>query len=153
MARPSFQKAWTAFARIYGDGSLQHVSQELGGKVAANIDGGIFENACAIRMSYVLNQSGYPVTSAHGATVSAADNSKYLFRVRDLEKHLRQRFGKPEVDGPARERDLAGDPGLLLFTVGGWSNATGHATVWNGRSCADRCYFPQSSHIAFWKLP
>ena len=152
MARPGFQKAWAAFAAIYGDGSLQHVAQKLGGKVQVNIDGGIFENACAIRMSHVLNETGFPISAAHGATVSGADNRRYLYRVRDLERHLRQRFGTPEVDGPTRNADLSGKRGLLLFTVGGWNNATGHATLWDGRACSDRCYFPESSHVAFWEL-
>lgn len=152
MARPGFQKSWTAFSHIYGDGSLQHVARVLGGKVEVNIDGGIFENACAIRLSHVLNATGFPISPAHGPTVSGSDNQRYLFRMRDLEKHLRQRFGTPEVDGPSSATALSGQRGLLLFTVGGWNNATGHATLWDGHTCADRCYFPQSSRVALWEL-
>lgn len=152
-ARPKFQSAWLAFSRIYGDGSLQHVAQELGGKVQVNIESGVFENACAIRMSYVLNYSGFPISAARGATVSAADNNRYLYRVHDIATYLRSRFGPPDIDAPTAQADLAGKQGILLFAVTGWSNATGHATLWNGRSCSDRCYFPESSHLTFWELP
>ncbi|WP_239323964.1 T6SS effector amidase Tae4 family protein [Snodgrassella gandavensis] len=48
--------------------------------------------------------------------------------------------------------------GIILFEVSGWSDATGHATLFNGYKCYDSCYFnePESTYIAeranFWSL-
>lgn len=148
-SRPQFQSAWAAFSSVYGDGSLQHVADHLGGRVRSNIESGVFENACAIRMSYALNHSGFRIAGAHGATVSADDNNVYLYRLRDLDRVLRTHFGSPDVDGAATAMSITGKRGILLFTVSAWNNATGHATLWDGSICADRCYFPESSHVTF----
>ena len=67
--RPKLQKAKLAFRQVYDDigKSVPAVGKLIGGKVNYNINNltpaqGQFQNACAIRMSYVLNQSGikYP---------------------------------------------------------------------------------------------
>lgn len=59
MTKPDFVTMWTNFARI--NVSVKDVGKKIGGKVQYNIDQGIFQNACAIRMSYALNYSGVPV--------------------------------------------------------------------------------------------
>ena len=78
-----------------------------------------------------------------GQTVSGADDRKYFFRMRDLIAFLKQQWGQAEVvkypasgGGP-----LAGKQGVILFEVSGWSDALGHATLFNGRNCYDHCYF------------
>lgn len=82
-SKPSFYNASVAFDTIYGNGTLAHVAELIGGKVKQNIDGGYFENACAIRMSYVLNRNGIPVSGTTGSTVSGKDQQRYLYRLRD----------------------------------------------------------------------
>ena len=55
--------------------------------------GGIFQNACPIRMSYVLNYAGVPIPSSGYAVVSGADKKWYMFRVNEMMTFLEQTFG------------------------------------------------------------
>ncbi|WP_281257537.1 T6SS effector amidase Tae4 family protein [Mixta gaviniae] len=48
--------------------------------------------------------------------------------------------------------DFKGLNGILIFIVDSWSDASGHATLWNGSLCSDHCYFPQASKAALWVL-
>ncbi|WP_232427669.1 T6SS effector amidase Tae4 family protein [Burkholderia ubonensis] len=54
---------------------------------------------------------------------------------------------------------LVNKQGIILFEVSGWSNATGHATLFNRRTCYDQCYFNKSGanyrtdRAHFWSLP
>ena len=146
--RPAFQAMWHNFITIYGDGSVPRVGKRIGGKVQENIDLGVkdpkagFTNACAIRMSYSLNNSGSLIPRGIWKTVSGGDKKQYIYRVSDLLKYLTNTFGKPDktVKNP-KPRDFAGVKGILVFGVQ-WSDATGHATLWNGSTCSDHCYFP-----------
>lgn len=157
-ARPAFSSMWTNFTTIYGDGTVTGVGAKIGGKVGENITLGVtnpkagFTNACAIRMSYSLNRSGSPVHRGPWATVSGGDGKLYVYRVRDLLKYLQTTFGSPDktVKNPKPE-DFTGDKGILVFDVR-WSDATGHATLWNGTGCSDHCYFPVASEASLWQL-
>jgi len=141
------------FKTVEGDGSSSSVGNRIGGRVKQNIDAQIFTNACAIRMSYVLNRSGTLVPAITGKTVSGADHARYLFRVKDLLDFVTLRFGKPDivVDGNATAT-LMGKQGLLIFEVSVWRDASGHATLWNGRVCSDHCYFAEANRLRFWGL-
>ena len=68
MGRPNFQAAWSAFARV--NVSVAEVGKLIGGKVEANIADGTFANACPIRISYVLNETGSPMHRGKFAAVS-----------------------------------------------------------------------------------
>lgn len=149
--RPNFNLAWAAFSRV--NGSVAHVGQVIGGKVRLNIDGGIFTNACAIRMSYVLNQTGFPITANAGAVSSGDGGARYLYRVKDLVPHLEKLFGKPEhTHEKPTAANFAGKRGILVFDVPIWSDASGHATLWNGTMCSDSCYFAESTRASLWEL-
>ncbi|MEI2418447.1 type VI secretion system amidase effector protein Tae4 [Orrella sp. JC864] len=149
--RPSFNLAWGAFSRV--NGSVAHVGRVIGGKVQANIDAGIFTNACAIRLSYVLNQTGFAIGAGAGATSSGANGARYLYRVRDLVPHLQSLFGPPdEVFQNPTPAMFAGRKGIIVFEVAIWSDASGHATLWNGGACADTCYFRESTRASLWEL-
>lgn len=152
--RPSFAIALKNFNDIYGGGGLPHVADRIGGKVKANIDGGFFENACAIRMSYVLLKAGVHIPAMPGKTVSGADGAQYVYKVKDLTALLKTKLGEPDVLAKKpKPSDFAGVKGILIFDVSGWGNATGHATLWNGAACSDSCYFPNAHQAFFWKLP
>nr|WP_217496994.1 T6SS effector amidase Tae4 family protein [Pseudoduganella umbonata] len=68
--------------------------------------------------------------------------------------------GKPEVvKYPAADGGpLKGKKGVILFEVSGWSDAQGHATLFDGRSCYDHCYFNEpeakfrTDRANFWRL-
>ncbi len=61
--RPIFSAAWAASTKIYNaQYSAQNVAEIIGGRVAMNIaPNGKWENTCAVRMSYILNKSGFPI--------------------------------------------------------------------------------------------
>jgi len=139
-SRPSFARAWAAFAKV--NIPVADVGAFIGGKVADNVKEGIFQNACPIRMSYVLNQTGVPVPKHGGyATVSGADGKWYMFRVLDMMNFLTKTFGKPDrlVKSPG-SADFSGSQGILVVKGHGWSNAVGHVTLWNGALCSDHCH-------------
>lgn len=158
--RPSFTQMAAHFAAIYGSGSVLDVGKKIGGKVGENIDLGVkdpkvgFTNACAIRMSYSLNYSGVLIApNASWSTVSGGDKKWYIFRVRDMLSYLQQKFGKPDKTAKnPKPADFSGIKGILAFRVSGWSDASGHATLWDGTGCSDHCYFPQASEASLWIL-
>lgn len=142
MARPSFNQAWNAFLKVKV--SVSEVGKIIGGNVQQNIDmpvGG-FQNACPIRMSYVLNMTGFPISKAYGlATVSGADGQQYIFRVNDMMVYLSRRFGSPDktVQSP-KPSDFSGMKGIVVVKGHGWGNAKGHVTLWDGYKCSDSCH-------------
>jgi hypothetical protein len=154
MRRPQFAQAWSLFQIIHGNGTLTTVGNQIGGKVKANIDAKIFTNACALRMSYVLNRAGLPIPHLVHETVSGGDGYQYFFRVKDLFEFLRNSLGKPDsiLTGPSAG-GLTAKKGLLVFEVAIWRDASGHATLWDGVTCSDHCYFPVAKRVLFWALP
>src|SRR5699024_2830781 len=108
MPRPSFSGAWAAFTAV--NVSVSDVGRKIGGHVQMNIDSGVFQNACPIRMSYVLNAMGFPIPrSSEYETVSGADGLFYIFRVNAMMKYLQTAFGAPDktVRNP-KPSDFAG---------------------------------------------
>jgi hypothetical protein len=150
---------WNNFTAIYGDGSVASVGKKIGGKVGENFELGIkdpnngFTNACAVRMSYSFNYSGAPVERGTWSTVSGGDKKWYIYRVRDLLAYLKYNFGKPDktVKSP-KASDFSGLKGILVFSVAIWTDASGHATLWNGSTCSDHCYFPVATEASLWLL-
>jgi hypothetical protein len=137
--RPSFADSWTRFNEV--NLPVAEVGRKLGGKVGQNIQTRIFENACPIRISYVLNHVGVPIPSKGYPVVSGEDGLWYLFRVNDAMTFLERTFGKPDRTTTAPyPADFAGRKGLLIVRGSGWSNARGHVTLWNGSVCSDSCH-------------
>lgn len=152
--------------RIYDPtDSAGKAAQVIGGNVAKNIGNPNaaqrWSNTCAVRMSYILNQSGLVIPTIAGKTVSGVDKRQYFFRVKDLIAFLQQRWGQPEIvnNPPSGGGSLAGKKGIVLFEVSGWSDAAGHATLYNGSGCYDHCYFNEpearyrTDRANFWSLP
>lgn len=139
MRRPAFISAWAAAQRIYDPVSEERkVAEVVGGLVAKNINNPDpkqqWKNTCAVRMSYILNQSGMLIPSLPGQTVSGADGRQYFFRVRQLIPFLASQWGPAEIVKypPASGGALAGRKGVILFEVSGWADALGHATLFDG---------------------
>jgi len=148
--RPPFAIAWAASQRIYDPTNRNpaaKVAEVIGGMVAYNINKPKgWENTCAVRMSYILNQSGVLIPHIERKTVSGTDSHWYFYQIGDVINFLTQRWGKPDLivryppSGGGSE--LAGKKGVLLFEVSGWGDtARGHATLWDGTTCYDHCFF------------
>jgi hypothetical protein len=88
-------------------------------------------------------------------TVSGSDKKWYIYRVSDLKKFLKFAFPKVPDDILSKKNpkpyDFSGQKGILVFDVG-WSDATGHATLWDGTSCSDHCHFPVATEASLWIL-
>lgn len=120
------------------------VGKKIGGNVQKNIDlpAGGFQNACPIRMSYVLNATGFPIRKSSAyASVSGADQHQYIYRIGDMMTYLESAFGKPDktVRSP-KLSDFAGMHGIIVVKGHGWANAKGHITLWDGAQCSDTCH-------------
>ncbi|MBW7982497.1 type VI secretion system amidase effector protein Tae4 [Enterobacillus tribolii] len=165
MARPSFADAWSASLRIYDPADpAAKVAEVVGGYVEKNINHSDpnqrWSNTCAVRMSYILNETGVRIPRIRGKTVSGEDKRQYFFRVRDLIVFLKGQWGPPEVvEYPPEDGGvLAGKKGLILFEISGWSDALGHASLYNGELCYDNCYFndPMANYRTeranFWEM-
>lgn len=139
MHRPSFDAAWARFNEVKLP--VKAVGKKIGGKVEANTNSGIFLNACPIRMSYVLNYTGVRIPKTGYPVVSGADGFWYLFRVNELMSYLDRTFGKPEASASVPTfQSFARMKGIVVVKGKGWSDATGHVTLWNGISCSDSCH-------------
>jgi len=136
--------------------NFEHVANTIGGKVKDNINGRIFKNLCAVRMSYVLNQCGITISSADGETSGGKDGKRYLFRVLDLHRFLTRKFGQPDLTDSSKSHSaLIGKKGIIIFEAS-FTGATGHATLWRVKSatdCSDNCYFHESKKVYLWELP
>ncbi|AKJ31963.1 cytoplasmic protein [Caldimonas brevitalea] len=124
--------------------SVAEVGKKIGGNVQKNIElpEGGFQNACPIRMSYVLNVTGFPIPkSSQYAMVSGGDRHQYIYRVGDMMSYLEHAFGKPDktVKSPT-QADFAGMKGIIVVKGHGWGNARGHVTLWDGTKCSDSCH-------------
>ncbi|MDR2924628.1 MAG: type VI secretion system amidase effector protein Tae4 [Azoarcus sp.] len=161
--KPSFTAAWAASQRIYNPANpAEKVAQVIGGTVAVNIrlsdTTKQWTNTCAVRMSYILNQTGTYIPRIPGQTVTGEDKRNYFFRVNNLINFLRHQWGAPETIKYPPSAALAGQKGVVLFEIAGFSNAAGHATLYNGTSCYDHCYFyerealQQTTKAHFWSL-
>jgi hypothetical protein len=150
---PAFKKLWDGFPR----GSVEDVKTLIGGRVDADW----IKNTCAIRVSRALNQAGAPVPfTPPKNTISGADGKWHFFKVADLRTYLLKTYGPPGVvvkrsdkAVPIDASKFAGMKGIIHFDVQGWTDATGHFTVWDGTTCGDKCYFDKASAVSLWKAP
>jgi len=145
--RPRFNVMWPT----YPVGSTEEVFNLIGGKVRMNN----FANSCTIRISRSLNYSGSPVGFIPpNLTVSGKDGKWYIYRVTELIKYLTNKYGEPDlvVKGEPYASKFKGRKGIIVFDVDVWDDASGHATLWDGMSCSDKCYFPLSKKVMLWVL-
>lgn len=154
--RPKLFQALNSFKEV--NKTTAEVGTLIGGKVDYNINTltpvqGRFENACAIRMSYVINKTGTKIPHISGQTVSGKNGNWYIFKVKTLIQYLNKIYGKPDhvIENPTTSK-ITKFKGILVFEVDQWSDASGHATIWDGTNCSDKCYFTQSKRAYLWTL-
>lgn len=130
--------------------SVSGVGDTIGGKVDLNIDQGNFENACAIRVCAGLNGAGEKIPFIKGETSSGANGDWHIFRVRKLRQYLNATYGPPDIVS-RNSADFFGSKGIIIFNKQ-YSNATGHADLWNGSGCSYNCDFQGATSVELWKL-
>ena len=124
-------------AANYPIGSAAEVKTAVGG----NVDAAWITNTCVVRVSQALNYGGDPIVAATGLlTVSGVDKKRYALRVKEFRKYMVSRYGKPSVvavkgsSGLIDRSSFNGKRGIICFEVKGWTDATGHFSLWNGSS-------------------
>ncbi len=154
---------WETLKLHYPAKEAGAVFTSIGGKVELNYDLGVFNNACATRVSKALNGCGgahrIPYIKAIGPNgklepqVSSGKNKNwYIFRVKVLVKHLTLKYGTPEEYSRTEYKAKLKDrKGVIVFEVSGWSDATGHADLWDGNKCLWKGYGGVSNKILFWE--
>lgn len=124
------------------DLNVKYVGRKIGGKVETNTEGNIFRNACALRISYALIQSGIIISRGDGAVSSGKDGKWYLYRVDDLMKLIKNNLKTPPLrSAPGKYKDdFKGKKGIIIFSSCNWEDATGHIDLFNGTSVEGQEY-------------
>lgn len=155
--RPSFQRLWDAYTEV-GLKGYEEVYDLVGGNVAElrreNPDD--YTNACALRMSRAFNYGGYAVPSGtlipgtNIYRVRGGDGKPYIMRVNGVIHFVRHNWGEPDkVLAPDETARLAGLKGLIVIEVQGWSDATGHVTLWDGRQTGDGSTYQDPANSSY----
>lgn len=163
------------FAYIYIDGEVGREHER---------DPYAYGNGCALRVSYALNMAGMlipekspvlPVTKKGGKRILKGGNKYipdgdkyyYIYSVENLISFLEFCWGKADKRIPVPKGISQLDTlkamnkkGIIIFYISGYSDATGHATIWDGERCLDGSdYYEPSKHpkqtltyIKFWEL-
>ncbi|SDS16136.1 type VI secretion system amidase effector protein Tae4 [Pseudomonas granadensis] len=170
--RPKFSTLWTAYAEVGPKSSIE-VYALVGGNVeAARAEKpDAYANACALRISRGFNYGGYKIPkgtiipSKSIYRLAGADQLPYIMKVADFLAFLKHNWGAPDRELKMSESDyINGKKGVIIMEINGWSDATGHATLWNGSATGDNSdYHRPDSHtydrpdvklekINFWEL-
>ena len=152
--RPNLQVMWENYLYDRPDG----IWGEIGGMVEVNgnlpLDQGRWTNACAVRVSHMLNQAGHKIPRNGNTTVSGGNKDQYIYRLKDMEAYLTDAFGAPDLainDGSADSFDIPPVPGILVMDFPG-STFSGHTTIWNGAGSVDNADIG-GHRVLFWELP
>jgi hypothetical protein len=140
------------------------VRMDIGGQVAKLP---AKSNTCTIRMSRAFNYAGKAhhipthCGDLHIATRRGGDGLHYALRVAEFRKFLIARYGIPAVSVRYKATEIEsmkpflGKRGIIRWGVTGWSDATGHFTLWNkdtglyeaGEDYFSTAYFPRTVQI------
>lgn len=151
---PSFSSLSTHFATVATKTAPQ-VYQFIGGNVWSNYQNNpnAFSNACALRISYMLNMiSGHHVPFVEGKTLSGDVNRDgvkewYFYRVVDMVSYLNNVYGNSAI---TNTNNLQGTTGIIWQDDCGWGDATGHLDVWNGSNAMDH-YYDTCEYVHIWR--
>lgn len=150
MAYISYTTLSPYFARVKHLAPSQ-VGQLIGGKVEENIKANIFQNACAIRLSYAFNYSGLPISKYDGKVSSGKDKKWYLYRVEDMKSFVKRNIGGTPIKGHS-PKDFRGKKGIIIFTDCNWANASGHVDLFNGKEVEGHGYFNKCGMAMLYEL-
>lgn len=172
MAPRVFTPAISALFDAYPTGSVPEIKTRLGRQNEAWI-----QNTCVIRVSWAMNHAeGSPFVLPRAMLgpqqklnfiTNATDPARtfaYMYRVDEFANYMLKKYGKPQVFAVKAEgggspgegaaglrRAVAGKPGVILFVVRGWNDATGHFDLWDGSQVKGHEYFDKASHVFLWQ--
>ena len=123
------------------------VKKEIGGEAVESW----ITNTCVIRMSEAFNYCGEArckIPKSHALlTIAGGDKLRYAIRVQEFIDFLRDNYGPPDVirtGDKISKRPFLDKTGIIAWRVNGWTDATGHFTLWDGKKglyVGDHDYF------------
>lgn len=136
---------WNEIYKLYPGSSIstEKLYDAIGGGLPDDLarDRNNYENSCAIRMSRGLNYSGIALPKAPSSSGNriGKDGFNYWLRVADLKvfliKLMHNNYPLTEENGgPTAVNSFLGKKGIIVFDVSGWTNASGHFTLWDGKN-------------------
>ncbi len=147
----------------YAYGNVEDVAVTVGGTVKSNLLNEkykAYKETCAIRVSHALNQAGDVIPWAGGnidnpyrpgtkvRTDKGGNGKFYIYSTLDMRAYLNTRFGYPKKFPPGEQtREKIKDiKGIIAFGFV-------HIDIWNGKGCANHCYFDHSKtdEILLWE--
>ncbi|GAA0274056.1 type VI secretion system amidase effector protein Tae4 [Alteraurantiacibacter aestuarii] len=153
----SFKQLQADYPAQYADDpdrSRKHLyTNILGGGFADLVDHPDYQNTCAIRMSVAFNASPSPVARKYGVADGNhkdKNGNHIIIRVRTLQTFLEdvlgaETWGMSKQPGtPFNFADVPRKTGILMYHAN-FSDASGHADLWNGKGCVYKCPVP---HVA-----
>lgn len=127
------------------------VKRRIGGELT---EAWLGANTCVMRVCRSLNYAGKEFQIKAGnqmAVVKGADKLLYGYRVAEFKKYLNKIYGTAFItrksDKNISDEDFRGTKGIIGFDVLGWSDATGHFSLWDG----SKVLFEGSHH--YFSLP
>ncbi len=82
----------------------------------------------------------YKIRRNQGARVmKGGDQLNYIYTVVEFKTYLKTLYGKPNIIAVKSKnriidvKDFKGFRGVIIFSVGGWGDATGHVSLWDGQ--------------------
>jgi hypothetical protein len=131
MTLPSFASLKTRYPT---DDDPAAVKNDIGGEVNAEW----ITNTCVIRMSKAFNYAGgakYEIPrTEHLLTVKGDDKKNYAIRVAEFIEFLNKTYGTATIIRSGKDISIdhfKNKTGIVAWHVSGWSDATGHFTLWN----------------------
>lgn len=109
-----------------------------------------YANGCALRLSQSFNYGGMEIkrdiTPTQIYRLKGGDGKEYVVWLSRMIDFVYKNFGGPDIKlYPKNNGDvykqILNQKGIIIFKVKGWTDTTGHVTLWNGGSCGDHCYF------------
>lgn len=98
-----------------------------------------YQNTCAMRLSKSLNYcKGHEIPKKQNLyCIIGVDKKRYAVRVREMKKYIRDKYSKPDFEltaakGVIDKSSILGKQGIIVFDVSGWSDASGHFSLWDG---------------------
>lgn len=152
---PSYSTLSSKFNEVAKMGSAD-VYQKIGGNIYNNYlsNPTLYANACALRISYALNQiTGHEIAFTEGKTVSGdvdrnGTKEWYYISIINLTDYLNNTYGSAKK--LSREQ-IQGKKGIIKLTDCNWSDATGHIDVWDGNTCLSHDYSVCQT-VYFWEI-
>jgi len=118
-------------------------------------------NTCAVRTTIALNGVGQD--AGRMANTRWTDGvQQYIIRVKTMDRYLRAVYGEPYIvagrgeklsNGLWLENEAVRDKvGIIKYSECGWSDASGHFDVWDGRLTKGHGYPERCGKVELWNV-